>query len=269
MKLNDECLIIAFTIEQSCKIMTKQLPQRINVEKCFDEFVKDFGGELISELLPKDPHFYNADYLFQGRSVIAELKCLEKDTFRDKEYQKKLNSMYNKWVREGAIQPKGFGRIIINTRELPVKCQLDVANLVKRPVERSIKKANRQIKQTKDHFGLLDAKGMLLLVNDGNYSLESDAVMYTVGRILNAQYTSVNSVVYFTVNMPASMPGIERDVLVWIDAYRDAIDGVSRDFLNALRDGWMSFLKQEVGEEIPQITIDEHGRIEEIKFKHS
>lgn len=248
--------------------MTKQLPQRINVERYFDEFVNGFGGELVSELLPKNPHFDNADYLFQGRSVVAELKCLEKDTFRDKEYQKKLNSMYNKWIREGIIQPKGFGRITINTKELPIKCQLDVANLVKRPVERSIKKANRQIKQTKSHFGLLNAKGLLLLVNDGNYSLESDAVMDTVGRILKAQYTSINSVVYFTVNMVASMPEIERDILIWIDAHRDAIDGVTRDFLSALRDGWISFLEQKVGEEIPQIIFDEHDRIEEIEFKH-
>ncbi|MEK0337884.1 MAG: hypothetical protein QQN41_10675 [Nitrosopumilus sp.] len=252
--------------------MSKQLPQRINVKKCFNEYVKDFGGELVSELLSKTP-IYNADYLFRNQSVVAELKCLEKDFFHDKKNHSKLKSMYDKWVHEGIIQPNGLGRIIINTKELPMKCQIEVANFAKEIVQRRIRKANKQIKLTKDHFGLPDAKGLLLLVNDGNYFLESNAIMYTLSRILKAKYTSINSVVYFTVNIVANMPGIDRNVLVWVDAaHRDTVDGVSRNFLDALREGWISFLKRKIGEDIPQIYIGDkyhQSSIEEIKFKHS
>jgi len=35
----------------------------------------------------------------------------------------------------------------------------------------SVTKANTQIKATKQHFGLPDAKGLLILAVDGNYSM--------------------------------------------------------------------------------------------------
>lgn len=245
--------------------MTGRIPAHVNVEEAFNEFVKEFGGELVSELVGKNLTFDNADYLFRNEAVVAELKCLEKDTFRAEEHKRKLNELYKKWLREGTIKPLGFGRFVINTQDLPLKCQHDVANLVKPPVERIVKKASNQIKQTKAHFSLPHAKGLLLLANDGNYSLEADAVMYTLHRILKTQYPSINSVVYFTVNMDASMPGVDRDMLVWVNANRDLVEEVPKDFMARLGDGWMKFFARKIGENIPKIVIDDNERLQEIK----
>ncbi|MGB7923440.1 MAG: hypothetical protein WCF57_09365 [Pyrinomonadaceae bacterium] len=246
--------------------MSKPFPPSIQPEATFNEYVKEFGGELISELLPNNPNFDNADYLFRREGVVAELKCLEKDFFSEEEYRKKLNKLYSRWVDEG-LAPIIVGRKAIQTKDLPLKCQHDVANIVKRPVENRIQKANKQIKQTKAHFGLNDAKGLLIMVNDGNYSLESDAVMYLVRRIVNTQCTAIDSTIYFTVNMPASMPGVERDILVWIDTHRvDPQNGVSREFLNAIREGWLSFLGRKTGEDIPVIRNVRNDDLENIKF---
>ena len=53
-------------------------PEPLPVEVTFNEFVKQFGGQLISELLQADPQRpQNADYFFSSHSVIAELKCFE------------------------------------------------------------------------------------------------------------------------------------------------------------------------------------------------
>ena len=73
-------------------------------------------------------------------------------------------------------------------------------------------KANKQIKQTKQYFNLTGAKGLLLLVHDGNYSLEPSTVLHLVDRVLGNRHSGINSVVYFTVNMSAAVPGVDRDM---------------------------------------------------------
>lgn len=211
--------------------MSKPFPPHLNVEESFNEFVEEFGGELVSKLLPKNPSFKNADYFFQRRSIVAEMKCLEKDTFQDRAYRRKMGILYDKWVRQGLVPDSLFRPTVIETKDYPLECQRDVASLLKRPIEERIKEANRQIKQTKEHFGLPDAKGLLLLVNDGNYSFESDSLLYTVGRCLKAQFTAIQSLIYFTVNMHANRPGVERDILVWVDACsRETEEELPREF---------------------------------------
>lgn len=245
--------------------MSRPFPPPMPVEESFNEFVEEFGGELVSKLLSKNPPFKNADYFFQNKSIVAELKCLEKDTFRDREYRKKMGILYDKWVRQGLISDTLFRPAVIETENLPMECQLDIANLLKPPVERRIKEANRQIKQTKEHFDLPEARGLLLLVNDGNYSLESDAIMYLVGRSIKTQFAAIHTVIYFTVNMLADMPSIDRDALIWLDAPRVQGEELPREFLNALRDGWISFFERKTGEDIPQFESS-NDDIEKIKF---
>ena len=245
--------------------MSRPFQAPIPVEESFDEFVKGFGGEIVKDLISKNPAYLNADYFFENRSIVAELKCLEKDTFRDAEYRKKMGIIYHKWMRQGLVPWTTSAGGVVQSKDLPMKCQLDVANLLKPVVERPIKKANRQIKQTKGEFNLPKAKGLLLLVNDGNYSLESDAVMYLVSRSIKAQYTAIHTVVYFTVNMLADAPGVNRDVLVWLDAPRDPADPLPRSFLDGLQKGWGSFLGRKLGEEIPEIKAKDDV-IDKIKF---
>ena len=151
-----------------------------------------------------------------------------------------MGLLYDKWVKQGLIPDAFFRPTVIETKNLPMKCQLDVANLLKRPVEQRIKEANRQIKQTKEYFDLPEAKGLLLLVNDGNYSLESNAVMYLVSRCIKTQFTAIHTVIYFTVNLLADMPGVDRDVLIWLNAPRVPGEVMPREFLDTLRDGFHS-----------------------------
>jgi hypothetical protein len=240
-------------------------PLHLPVEETMDEYVENFGGELIKKIVPPNPPFFNADYLFRKYGVIAELKTLEKDFFTEKDYQKKINNLYSKWVEMGLVKPV-MGKIKIESRDLPQQCQLDIANMVKKPLENRISKANKQIKETKKYFKSENFKGLLILVNDGNYSLESDAVMYLVNRIVNTQCTSIDSVIYFTVNMRADMPGFNRDILIWIDKNRCGSEGVSRLFLDDFRNGWINFVERKTGEDIPQIKLDNHKNLDEIKF---
>ncbi|MEE9614255.1 MAG: hypothetical protein V3W31_04785 [Thermodesulfobacteriota bacterium] len=241
--------------------------KNINIEECFDMFVKEIGGKLIKELLPKSPKTKNADYLFpESEIIVAELKCLEKDYFRDKDYKRKLNDLYSMWQSKGLVPPI-YGRKTINTKDLPLECQTDVLRIVQDSIQRVIKKANKQIRETKEHLGLPHAKGLLLLANDGNYSLESDAAMYVLGEILKGRhYSSISSIVYFTVNMRTTIPGDSREALLWVDAYREKSRGVSEEFLSSLSERWGAFLEGKVGGEMCKKTIDNQEFLKRIKF---
>lgn len=64
--------------------MKLQRPEPIPVEEFFNEFVLEFGGELVSNLMPQNTNLpRNADYLFRKDLVVCELKCLEKDLFNN------------------------------------------------------------------------------------------------------------------------------------------------------------------------------------------
>jgi hypothetical protein len=239
----------------------------MDVEQAFSMYVKSIGGELVSELLPKSPTFENADFLFRKREtepVIAELKCLTKDLLKEG-YQEKLEKLFEDWINRRLVPPF-HGRFVFKSEELPRKCQEELFRMLGRRVKKDVVDANRQIKETKKHFGLGHAKGLLLLANDGNYSLEFDVLLYLVDRALGRDCSGINSVICFTLNMRARMPGVERDGLFWVPANRTGIPSVSSQFLDRLRDDWVKFHSQLIGERVPTFRAENNEAIKDIRF---
>lgn len=235
----------------------------VNIELTFNEFVKDFGGQVVSEIIGKNPKFENADYLFQKDQIVAELKCLQKDFFRDIEYQKKIDKLYDKWIKEGLISP--FPKRLINSTDLPKKCQDDIIKIVKAPLKRIVEKANRQIKQTKKYFNLPNAKGVLLLANDGNYSLETEAVLNIATNIIRILYSNINYIAYFTVNMPAQLITLDGNIYVWAMAHGEKEKEFSYDFLHRLGDGWIKHIEKITGIKHKSLNAPKE-LVEHIKF---
>jgi hypothetical protein len=243
----------------------------IPVEKYFDEFVKDLGGVKVSEQLANKPEFKhglpdNADYLFPNDDVIAELKCLEEDTYSPEEFSQLLGRLYITWQDKGLIQEERFGRTLLQTKDLPLDCQLEVEKLVNKRLRKVIAKANKQIRITKDVLGMPDAKGILLLVSDGNYFLQPNQVIGFAGRILKSHFSNIHSLIYFTVNMTVQMQTINRDSCIWIEGFREGVEKVSPEFLKRLSEGWISFLAVKTGENIPVYDVQDHNLIDSTKF---
>lgn len=240
-------------------------PPLIDVEKEFGKLVKAFGGSLGSEIFGSSPSFANADYLFRDQGVVAELKCMEKDVLADPICKAAISEATERWVAAGKIPPF-WGTVRIETGKLSAECQREFFQILRKPIHGAIEKANRQIRETKSNLNLPGAKGLLLLVNDGCWSIESETMLYLADISLGDRFSSINSVVYFTVNMPASMPGIERDVLVWIPAARKDIEPVGADFLGKLQQAWCAYHESLIGERVPTFEFEEPQRIQEVKF---
>ena len=247
-------------------------PPYVPVEATFDEFVTLFGGEKVSTLLAQRPDLkgslpFNADYFFANDKVVAEMKCLEEDTYSAKEFNELFNTLIQDWQNRGMIQWEVFGGpVLLQSRQLPFECQLELEKLINRRLRKIVTKANKQIRQTKETLNGPDAKGLLLLVSDGNYFLRPEHVLGFVGRILKDEFSSINSIVYFTVNAAVDVPTIDRDGLLWIQSFREEFEPVALEFLARLRAGWFQHLAIKLGLDIPEYSINDDSLVDRMRF---
>ena len=164
---------------------------RISVVDEMATCVKALNGLVLDDVLVK-PLFSNADYWFPVERVVAELKCLTEDLSTNQEFTARISKLHASWVKQGLVPSPQGSKISVNLRDLPPRCAREFLEPIKRKLQAStISKANKQIRETKKHFDAQDAKGMLLLVNDGNYMLPPSMMSYLLGRILKGQYSSL------------------------------------------------------------------------------
>lgn len=212
---------------------------RIDVAKEVAACVRGLGGQVLDEVLHQ-PNFANADFWFPAERVAIELKCLTENLASKADFNESLEQMYATWVRRGLVPCSTGDRASLNLREIPLRCAREFIEPIKKRLEVStIKKANRQLRETKRHFEAQDAKGLLLLVNDGNYMLPPTMMAHLLSRILKGQYSNINSVIYFAVNEVSTAPGIPMPTLFWIEAIPPDREPVNDDFLMSLRKAWM------------------------------
>ncbi len=245
----------------------------MEVEKTFDAFVRDFGGELVSDLFVNHAAKpQNADYFFGNRSIVAELKCVEKDYSTGLEVGEKANRLIEKWLQAGLISREqgkltGNGKLRFETKDLPEPCAAEMFKLFVSPVEKLVTKANKQIKVTKQHYGLPEAKGLLILAVDGNYSMNPNMIIHALAHLLKNQHTGIDSFICFTPNMRLMTPEVDRQFQFWASGRaRPSANAVEPEYLDQIYQGWTSFLEKTTGEEVAQIDNIGQDAIKTMKF---
>jgi hypothetical protein len=235
----------------------------IDIEKAFGEFFEEAGAEVSDKVLAGSNIPTNPDYIFHDEKVIAELKLLKTDPFKNKDFVKSLDKKKREWLQKGYITAAELARVT-RLPQLPDKPYNDIIKLYMGSVKRHIEKANDQIKKTKARRKLDDYKGLLLLGSDGNYLLEPEAVRAFVSTILNnpGRYRSINTVVYFTVNVVTTNPQDSSLTRLWIYLWRDKehFENVPLPFLKNMYEGWVERYKELSGLSLKNITnLNEEG----------
>ncbi|MEE9639010.1 hypothetical protein PQ616_05565 [Escherichia coli] len=117
------------------------------VEKTFHSFVREFGGCIISDVLPGNPSFENADYSFMDNKIIGELKEIETE-FLDQEGAKiKFSKIMEKLLNEC---PHWKPSLMGGSDYYPDWFKIEFIRLARPGITRILKKANKQIKETKN-----------------------------------------------------------------------------------------------------------------------
>lgn len=216
----------------------------IPVESSFDDFVVEFGGELVRNLIPNLNPPKNADYVFRSPLVVAELKCMERSAFTAGDNEK-LRELATKWMNLGLI-PRFFGTRQIELRNIPPPCQREWLNLMKAPWKNKLALANDQIKRTKMTLKMPEACGILFLVNDAPSWIAPLEAMSLITRVLQAKkndgrnvYSHLDWIVYFSVNARLIKDGVGFNF--WIPGYRTKDEPTVSGFLNQIQQAWVQY----------------------------
>jgi hypothetical protein len=240
------------------------------VEDTFRKFVCEFGGELVSNLLPSGNAPSNADFLFRKRGVIAELKCLENNSLGEN-YPAKMKALAESWMLRGLLI--AFGAVNIELQKLRPECQREWLDLISEPFQGNIiKKADRQIRETKKWLDMPDAKGLLFVASDGNLAMQPYDVGFFVTRILAkkkpdgaAQYSSIDGFFYFSLNQFAKAPESKAPVFFTHAGPRHSNDVETGRFCSELQDAWYKYLCRLNGAPVP-IIPSSPNTIQQLKW---
>lgn len=216
---------------------------RINIREAFSDFVEAFGGVVTDRTIRPNTNMpKNADYVFHEHSVVAELKCLEEELEGKEDFVEKRGQLVKEWLNRKLVNPAQVSGPMIYTKNFPEECQRDLVKLYGRSIKSHLRSANAQIRQTVHDLTMSEVKGLLLLANDGNYALEAQNVLVIMKRLLNTDdiFPFINTIVYFTPNMPVQMSDGSIGPL-WMHLWRDRDTGIPFQFLNDLNCGWAEF----------------------------
>jgi len=218
----------------------------VNVENEMHDCVRSIGGRVYADSLSGSPDFANADYLLDDANTIGELKCLESDTRSEPSFQKLLAGLYASWISAGLVLPLPIGEkspIVIDSRSLPESCAKQVVEHLRTRIRKRLIKASKQIESTKARLQKPNAKGLLLLANDGDMIFEPEVIFHVLDRLfMTGHYRAINTVTYFTVNTSLRMPTEGRPIQLWASCVlRDPTgirESVPDSVLRAIQTAW-------------------------------
>lgn len=231
---------------------------RINIDEEFAAVVVRLGGEVLDRHYPSQDGVRVADFYFPRFNTVVELKRLEEDLSAKPDFQAAVRGLHQSWVESGRIAPEVIGHPLrISSQHLPESCTMEFVELVKKRVEFStIKKANKQIKASKENLGRPDAKGWLIVANDGNLMMKPDLMLHVLARVLHGKHGAIHAVTYFSVNEFSNVPLVRHPALFWIDGIledRDPPPAVLRDLVQK---EWMRHCSKLRGGPVFEISID-------------
>lgn len=219
-------------------------PNAIQVEPLLQDFIRSVGGLVVHDMIPEPRNFQNADFAFIDQGVIAELKEIETEFSNSAAFRDGFSILMHKLLEEKPNwQPALFG----GDGQIPSWFYPELVRLCRPPLSRILKKANRQLRETKIHFGVTSETGLLLLVNDGFTSISPYFVRAQISELLLHSYSSISCCIYMTVNRYVEFPGDPEPKLLWVTAYSDTAPDSLIEFVDNLGRGWFKYLESKLG----------------------
>lgn len=229
-------------------------------ESIFQDFVLDFGGEV----LPEVSQGCSADYFFRRHNLVAELKSLTVD--QTNEISSKPTPKVSSWVSANGQIPPGIvksGQHFIAFKDMPREIQDFWLRLLKGSTEPLIRDANRQIRDTKSRMNLPSAKGILIIANEGNsYHDHPDSHRRLIAEILRKRtptgelrYPHINGAVHFSIKDVKSR---DEGMYFWanLQMKQSPAEDVQpiADFQRDLQQAWYNYLERKAGIKVRQHT---------------
>ena len=228
-------------------------------EAVFSEFVTEFGGEVLPELSDTK----TADYLFREENIVAELKCLMRNQTED--MNNKVARVAHDWVKKHKKLPPGYDGKVLEIAKAPKEISDRWLEIFKAPLENFIRDANRQIRETKRRLNTPDAKGLLLIFNQGNplHNRPQDFRLLLVSVLRKRKpnrerkFPHIHGLVYFsfeTVKTEKEKMSFWAPVQLQNEPNEDVTQ--MKDFQKDLQQGWYAFVEKNSGRIVRQHSVE-------------
>lgn len=220
---------------------------RLPVEPVFDRIVEKAGGCRVDTLFASDGKSpLNADYYFCDAGIVAELKEIVVDLHDDTALRDRLGNILHRYVgQKGVPLLAGTQRLRIDL--LPDGCRREMMLPLRRKLEGPVKQAARQIKQTKLELNEPNAKGLLILVNEGSTFLRPDIAFYFLHQMLKGQHSSIDQVVYCSINMLITTPSIQQGARFWATSGVEGRQEIPLSFMSQLYNSFRYVVDKQTG----------------------
>ena len=226
-----------------------------NVEDELAACIASIGGVRVTDLLGRAPGHDNADFFFDQANVVAELKCLDEDKIHDDRIIEKASQLYLQELGGGRALRIVFGTVHTDTGGFTPEFTAKISSLYRTPVERRVRKADKQIGETKQALERPNAGGLLLVANNNHTALDPWHAWKLMDEILQKpMYTHITAAVLFAGNLGAVLPGRSERIDYWLEFHRQSVPAISHTFLETLRVQWFKQLGKLFGSTVATIV---------------
>lgn len=228
------------------------------IEALFDEFINTVGGERVSEFVGKSPKFENADYIFEEHKIIIELKEIQTEYDKPEIIYNHLHKLLNRLSNEEANKLHESLDSQEQFLNLPEWFKIDFNKYFRPQVSRVLKKANLQIKTTKEHFKISKNNGVLFLVNDYFTGVNPLMFMAIISEILLHSYSSIDCIVFLNINRYIAIENNNVPKMLWAPLYSSKAEQDLSQFINNIGNKWYNFLTEN-----KNLSFDEYQTAED------
>ncbi|NHM03748.1 hypothetical protein [Flavobacterium celericrescens] len=156
----------------------------------FDNFMLEIGYSKVSNDVGFSPNFKNADYINKNKNIIVELKIIEKDYFEKGGFIDSTNSFISFPIN---INKDGTG---IYNFQFPNVNREGTLDNIEEPIRRTLKKANKQLKETKSYYYENSLSfGLVFILLVGLKSISAENLTPVIRKICNNEFSDIDGIV--------------------------------------------------------------------------
>lgn len=237
------------------------------IEAFMDGFVVGkVGGRRVDDDLDSNVTFKNADYRIDYLEQLIELKSLEENQAENQSFLDKVSAFHRPHLEYLASDAAKNRNPEDLARETLTRYTRDIEKAAYPRIKKIIGKANKQLKETKAKFDLVNFSGMVWIVNDNNLCVTIENQLEIVSRILSAEsYSSVDSVVLSNLNMQIAKTADDVPHLHWVPIFRSGTSEKVWQSVHYLGHCWQEHIRSEF--QIPEsIEVKcNHGEVKNLQ----
>ena len=162
------------------------------LENEFDQLFKRINYLRVSDIIGQSPSFSNADYINKDKKIVVELKIVEKDFFEHGGVISKLNAFVTVPKK---IDENGFGQYEFS---LPNKNREGKFDTMEEPLRRILKKANKQLRETKKKLLNDVGMGFVILALNMKTTIDPEKIRELVANLVSQEFLSISGFIICT-----------------------------------------------------------------------